>query len=200
MLRYDFGMKAPKIDALGRPMDFVYRHTTHLAGLSHANKNGLDRRKIAKRLRVGSQLVLQTEPDNPADQDAILVFPADDLSNDIGYLYSFTARSVARKMRSGVVLSAEISTIDRSDPWHPQYGVYVYQLTKNGRMEPKRSSDEYYERPQSFNGNEIYIPAKFAPRAQGSVKVIRSIVPAPPADVTKNNPKGFFAFLRRLLS
>ena len=149
-----------RTDSLGRPIVYVYRHPSHIAGLSHRNRFGRNRGKIARKLKVGSQLILKADPDNPADQDAILVYPADDLVNDIGYLYSFTARYVARKMRGGATFSAEVREIDLSDSEYPKYRVYVYQHTHIKSREPQRMVSEYYRPPQHYEG----IPAHHAPR------------------------------------
>ena len=147
------------VDALGCAISCVYRHKSHVAGMTHRNKVGRDRRKIARKLKVGSQLILKADPDNLADQDAVLVYPANDLANDIGYLYSFTARSVARKMRGGATFSAEISEIDLSDSKYPTYRVYLYQLTQIKSREPKRLGGDYYRRSPSYG-----VPAYHAPR------------------------------------
>jgi hypothetical protein len=145
------------------PQGRLFRYDSSISGMSHSNQMGRDRRKLARRLKVGSQLVLVAEPSNPVDQDAILIYPADDLKNDIGYLYSSTARHVAKKLREGATFAAEITEIDLNRPKYPTYRIAVYQLTNAANHEAKRGSDEYYRRAQSYNGNEIYIPAYHAP-------------------------------------
>lgn len=143
-------------------MQYVYRHPSHLAGISHPNKNGRDRLRLARHLRVGTQLTLRLDPDNPADQDAVLVYRADDPTQDLGYLYSYTARSVARKMRCGASFSAEVAGID-DDVRYPVYHLYVYQLTKATREERGRPIDDYYRHAQYIYG-ECVQEARYAPR------------------------------------
>jgi len=45
----------------------------HVAGESHRNADGSDRQSIIPRCRVGDLLVLEHEPDNPHDVNAIRV-------------------------------------------------------------------------------------------------------------------------------
>jgi hypothetical protein len=143
-------------------MQYVYRHPSHLAGISHPNKHGKDRVRLARHLCVGTPLVLKLEPDNPADQDAVLVYRYDDLAEDLGYLYSYTARFVAKKMRCGASYSAEVASIEDDDRY-PVYHLYVYQLTNTTRQEVGRPTDEYY-RHAAYAFGECVQEARYAPR------------------------------------
>ena len=172
-------MPKAKTDALGRLMQYVYRHPSHLAGISHPNKNGRDRVRLASHLRVGTQLTLKLDPDNPADQDAVLVYRADDPTQDLGYLYSYTARYVARKMRCGASFSAEVSSID-DDARYPVYHLSVYQLTKTIRQEPDRPTDEHYRHAQYVYGERVQ-EARYAPRHGDSQPSDRTVKPATPS-------------------
>jgi hypothetical protein len=160
-------------------MQYIYRHPSHLAGISHPNKHGRDRVRLARHLHVGAPLALKLEPDNVADQDAVLVYRADDLAEDLGYLYSYTARSVAKKMRCGASFSAEVASIEDDDRY-PVYHLYVYQLTKTTRQEHGRPTDEYY-RHAAYAFGECVQEARFAPRDADSQPSVASAEPATPS-------------------
>src|ERR1039458_8036080 len=95
-------------DAHGKPIECIHRYSRNIVGLSHPNKHGVDRLPLVKRLTVGTKLVLIQEPDNPLDRNAILIYAADDLENDLGYLESSAAKYIARMMECGATFSAEV--------------------------------------------------------------------------------------------
>ena len=72
----------------------------HVAGESHRNADGSDRRAIIPRCRVGDLLVLEHEPDNPHDINAIRVLRQN--GEQIGYLeWEFAGEVVSRSAKGG---------------------------------------------------------------------------------------------------
>ena len=116
-------------DAFGKPIQCVRRFDRHLAGFSHPNKWGLDRRALIKKLGKGSKLVLVPEPDNAYDRNAILLYSADDLENDIGYLDSTGANQVCALLERGATFSAEVFYVWYERPDVPTVRIFIYQLT-----------------------------------------------------------------------
>ena len=100
-----------------------------VVGFSHPNKRGVDRMNLVQKLKVGTKLVLVPDPDNPVDRNAILVYAADDVENDIGYLHSSAAKYIARMMECGATFSAEVYYIHHGYKNYPEVCIFIYQLT-----------------------------------------------------------------------
>ncbi len=73
--------------------------------------------------------MLVPEPDNPVDRNAILVYAADDLENDIGHLHSSAAKYIARMTECGATFSAEVYYIHHGYKNYPEVCIFIYQLT-----------------------------------------------------------------------
>ena len=116
-------------DAHGNPIQCIHRYSRTVVGFSHPNKGGVDRMNLVQRLKVGTKLVLVPEPDNPVDRNAILVYAADDLENDIGHLHSSAAKYIARMMECGATFSAEVYYIHHGYKNYPEVCIFIYQLT-----------------------------------------------------------------------
>jgi hypothetical protein len=82
-----------------------------VAGESHRNDDGTDRQAIIRRCRVGELLVLQHEPDNPHDINAIRVLRQN--GEQIGYLEREFAGEVVSRSAKGRHYHALIAGIGR---------------------------------------------------------------------------------------
>jgi hypothetical protein len=83
----------------------------HVAGESHRNDDGSDRQAIIPRCRVGELLVLQHEPDNPHDINAIRVLRQN--GEQIGYLEREFAGEVVSRSAKGRHYHALVAGIGR---------------------------------------------------------------------------------------
>lgn len=133
-------------DALGSPIECIHRFSSQVVGFSHPNKRGRDRLTLVNNLSRGMKLVLVPEPDNPYDRNAILVYIEGDLENDLGYLYSSTAKKICRMIECGAAFSAEVYYIHhkpRSN--YPEVCIYLYQLTPltTNRRPIRKDAPEY---------------------------------------------------------
>ena len=83
----------------------------HVAGESHRNADGSDRQAIIPRCRVGDRLVLEHEPDNPHDVNAIRVLRQN--GEQIGYLDREFAGQVVSRSAKGWKFHATMAGIGR---------------------------------------------------------------------------------------
>lgn len=151
-------------DALGNPIDCVHRFGSQVVGFSHPNKHGRDRMAFVNHLTRGTKLVLVPEPNNPYDRNAILIYIQGDLENDIGYLFSPTAKKICRMIECGATFSAEVYYIYRKPGSnYPEVCIYLYQLTPltTNRRPIRKGAPEY-------NGSRQRSP-KEAPRGPNNV-------------------------------
>jgi len=84
----------------------------HVVGESHRNADGSDRQTIIPRCQVGELLVLEHEPDNPHDINAIRVLRQN--GEQIGYLQREFAGEVVSRSAKGWQYHAVIAGIGRS--------------------------------------------------------------------------------------
>jgi HIRAN domain len=84
----------------------------NVAGESHRNADGSDRQAIIPRCRVGDLLVLEHEPDNPHDINAIRVLRQN--GEQIGYLEREFAGEVVSRSAKGWRYHAVIAGLGRS--------------------------------------------------------------------------------------
>jgi hypothetical protein len=61
-------------DAQGRSATCIHRFHHILVGLTHKNKAGEDRIALARRVTIGTPLLLVQETNNPIDGSAILIY------------------------------------------------------------------------------------------------------------------------------
>jgi hypothetical protein len=64
---------------------------TKIAGVTHRNKNRTSRQRLIAQCRVGEELALEREPDNPVDPDAIRVLRV--TGEQLGYIPAHVAAS-----------------------------------------------------------------------------------------------------------
>jgi hypothetical protein len=83
----------------------------HVAGESHRNADGSDRQAIIPRCRVGELLVLEHEPNNPHDINAIRILRQ--TGEQIGYLEREFAGEVVSRSAKGRQYHAVIAGIGR---------------------------------------------------------------------------------------
>jgi len=101
----------------------------HVAGESHRNADGSDRQSIIPRCRVGDLLVLEHEPDNPHDVNAIRVLRQN--GEQIGYLEREFAGQVVSRSAKGRKFHAAIAGIGRPRRSAP-YGVALLIIVDDG--------------------------------------------------------------------
>jgi len=100
-----------------------------LAGESYHNADGSDRQAIIQKCDVGELLILEHEPDNPHDINAIRVLR--ETGEQIGYLPRDFAGEVVSRTAKGAAFYAAIAGIGRAKGRGP-YGVALLIITDNG--------------------------------------------------------------------
>ena len=91
---------------------------SYIAGTSHISDQS-----IFDNLEAGNKLILQREPDNRFDKNAILVL--DEKSRKLGYIPEKDNLVFARLMDAGKYLTAKITDIDR-DYTVPRISIDIY--------------------------------------------------------------------------
>ncbi len=162
------------VDAQRRPKECIRRLGRQLKGLSHPNKNGKDRLVLARTLSVGTPLVLVPDPNNEYDRNAVLIYRADDPTEDLGYLDATGAKQVCRMIECGATFDADVYWIDRHDPDFPKIYLWVYQLTPMTRKSrPMRHDAPHYSqstRPErAFSSTPSSAPPPTVPSFGQSV-------------------------------
>lgn len=116
-------------DEARRAMSPPMRHFfTSVAGESYHNADGSDRQVIIPSCRVGELLVLEHEPDNPHDINAIRVLRRS--GEQIGYLLRELAGEVVSRTPKGWRYHAAISGVGRARGVGP-YGVSLLVVVEN---------------------------------------------------------------------
>jgi hypothetical protein len=100
-----------------------------VAGESHRNDDGSDRQAIILRCRVGEMIVLEHEPDNPHDINAVRLLRQS--GEQIGYLEREFAGQVVSRSAKGVMFHAAIAGIGRPRRSAP-YGVALLIIVNEG--------------------------------------------------------------------
>ena len=146
-------------DARGNPIQCIHRYSRTVVGFSHPNKRGIGRMNLVQKLEIGPKLVLVPEPDNPVDRNAILVYAADDLENDIGHLHSSAAKYIARMMECGATFSAEVCYIHHGYKNYPEVCVFIYKLTPmtQKRRPIRKDAPLYKPEPSSARREHVAV-------------------------------------------
>lgn len=113
-------------DALSHPKNCIHRYARQLVGLTHPNKNGKDRLALVGSLSIGTPLVLVSEPNNAFDRNAVLIYRADDLHDDLGYLDALGAKQICRMMECGATFDADVYRIEQREPEIPHVYIWLY--------------------------------------------------------------------------
>jgi hypothetical protein len=100
-----------------------------LAGESYHNADGSDRQVIIQKCDVGELLILEHEPDNPHDINAIRVLR--ETGEQIGYLPRDFAGEVISRTAKGDAFFAAVAGIGRARGIGP-YGVALLIIVDNG--------------------------------------------------------------------
>jgi HIRAN domain len=116
-------------DVKGNPVECVRRFNCNLVGLTHPNKRGENRMELIRSMPIGTELTLVPEPGNAADRNAILVYRADDPTNDLGYMHAIQAKQFSPLIERGATFSAQLNWINRERPDYLEAYFYVFQLT-----------------------------------------------------------------------
>ena len=97
-----------------------------VAGESHTNDDGSDRQAIIASCRVGEPLILDAEPDNPEDENAVRVLRQD--GKQIGYLERAMAARLVDELSD---FSAFVAGIGRGGTG-PYLGVALMMVVNDG--------------------------------------------------------------------
>lgn len=117
-------------DALGRPRECLHRDIWSLVGLTHPGKNGHDRIAMVRGLVKGTKLIIVPEPDNPLDRNALLVYRADDLEHDLGYIHASQAKRVCPLIERGTLYETEVYWINNRNPEYPEVYLYAFKMNE----------------------------------------------------------------------
>jgi hypothetical protein len=71
--------------------------------------------ELAHKLQIGTPLVLIREPDNLLDRNAVLIFRADELTRDLGYMDATGAAHFCPLIERGATFSAQVYWITGTD-------------------------------------------------------------------------------------
>ncbi len=94
---------------------------TKIRGTTKRNEGGRKRQEIIEdMLSVGDDLIVEREPDNPVDRNAIAVYPhsykyTGDDEDKIGYLSAELAEELAPKMDGGYTVECDLTDITGGD-------------------------------------------------------------------------------------
>jgi hypothetical protein len=113
-----------------------------VAGESHRNHDGTDRQTIISRCTVGEPLILEHEPDNPYDINAIRVLRRN--GEQIGYLERAFAGEVVSRTAKGHVYRAAIADIGRPQR-HAPYGVALLIIVDDGSATDEEAATYAHE-------------------------------------------------------
>ena len=166
------------VDAQRRPKECIRRLGRQLKGLSHPNKNGKDRLVLARTLSVGTPLVLVPDPNNEYDRNAVLIYRADDPTEDLGYLDATGAKQVCRMIECGATFDADVYWIDRHDPDFPKIYLWVYhsQSTRPERAFSSTPSSAPPPTVPSF-GQSVDAPESSGGPIRILIRLLKSFLP-----------------------
>ncbi|MEA3506590.1 MAG: HIRAN domain-containing protein [Elusimicrobiota bacterium] len=88
----------------------IYSTTTHIAGTRHESSDGRSRRYYVKKLNPGEKLILEREPDNPKDKNAVKVLNKE--RKLLGYIPRTIVRQMADYMDKGEKAAAVVKEVD----------------------------------------------------------------------------------------
>ena len=155
------GMLWIKAQAARQIADQGYIHRFHrqLVGIHFKSKSGVDRATLWYSLARSMQVLLAPEPDNVQDRNAILVYRADDPTNDLGYVDYQGAQEICRLMECGADFKAQIAWIENAGkPWMEVH-MDIFQLTLpvRTRRPSRKNAPKYdpYETPQVISESSI---------------------------------------------
>jgi len=105
----------------------MHHFFAHVAGESFRNDDGTDRQAIIAGCRVGEPLLLEADPDNPHDENAVRVLRED--GKQIGHLEAGMAAQLANDLSD---FSAFVATIRRPKTSR-HYGVGLLIVVTKGQ-------------------------------------------------------------------
>jgi hypothetical protein len=88
----------------------IYSTITHIAGTRHKSSDGRARRYYVKRLKPGEKLILEREPDNPKDRNAVKILNKE--RKLLGYVPRTAAREIAGYIDKGEKAAAVVKEVD----------------------------------------------------------------------------------------
>ena len=134
-------------DAFGQPISCVHRFGAQLVGISLSNQQGIPRIELVNNLKQGAKLILVPEPQNPVDRNAILIYRADDLENDLGYMDSGSANRFCKMIERGAKFDAQVCWINRRRSFL-EIHLYLFQMSAPTlKRRPMRQKAPTYTKP-----------------------------------------------------
>ena len=94
---------------------------TKVVGVTKKNEDGSRRQGVIAGCKVGEQVLLIRESENPYDSNAIAVYHSS--RKQIGFISADLAEKLAPDMDSGQPISARISDLTGGTPEKPSHGV-----------------------------------------------------------------------------
>lgn len=107
-----------------------------LAGESYRNADGSDRQAVIQKCDVGELLVLEHEPDNPHDINAIRVLR--ESGEQIGYLSRHFAAEVVSRSARGWEYYAAVAGVGRSEGGYGPLGVSLLIVVDDAPIDRSR--------------------------------------------------------------
>ncbi len=89
---------------------------TKVVGVTYTNPDGESRQRIIKKCTVGEDILLERQPNNPHDENAIAVRRRN-TGDQIGYLSREVAQTLVRQADAGKEFSAEVAEIIGGGGW-----------------------------------------------------------------------------------
>lgn len=121
---------APPARRAPSPSDSPRREIkTKVVGVTRRNRDGTDRQTIIRRCVAGEPLALIPAPDNPHDEDAIMICRR--TGEQLGYVSEDLADTIGDLIADGHRLDAEILTITGGTADKPTRGVNLRILVNS---------------------------------------------------------------------
>ena len=92
----------------------AYVIDTKVVGVSHLNENGTSRQKIiAEEVRENDLIMLEAEPENPYDSNAVRVMTKS--NHQIGYLKKEVAEQIQGALRNEITIHVKVSWVSERE-------------------------------------------------------------------------------------
>jgi hypothetical protein len=115
---------------------------TKVAGVSHRNDDGTQRQRIIKRCQVHEQLVLEHDPRNRHDPNAVRVCRLH--GEQLGFLKADLAPDVVNRLARGFTITAFIVNLTGGTEEAPTRGVNIVVVTAAESV-PSRDLNDYID-------------------------------------------------------
>ena len=106
------------------PSGSIRHFHSKVAGVTHANPNGINRQDLLPILTPGEELLIEPEPENLADRQAIrLVRKVDDVQ--IGYVKRELCKEIHQKLRNGWTIRAFVHEVTGGEGSAKNFGCNI---------------------------------------------------------------------------